>query len=192
MRPKIEPVGGETMLFRRLWPREQDEILAHLLRLDPDDRQLRFGGVMRDGDIAAYVGRMNWSRSLIVGCEIGGVLRAIGELKAIRRDWRPTAEVAVTVERPFQDRGIGARLFRRLVTLAANRGFRRLYVLCVAQNRRMRNIVLHHGASLTHYESEVEGEVDLPWPSHLTLAQEMIDAYVAAVQSALAPALSSS
>jgi GNAT superfamily N-acetyltransferase len=189
MRPETKLLDREPVVFRRLWPREQDEVLAHLLRLGPDDRQLRFGGVMRDGDIAAYVGRMNWSRSLIVGCEVGGVLRGIGELKAICRDSTPTAEVAVTVEQPFQNRGIGARLFRRLMTLAANRGFRRLYVLCVAQNQRMRNIVLHHGASLTHYQSEIEGEVDLPWPSHLTLAQEMIDEYAATVQRALAPML---
>jgi GNAT superfamily N-acetyltransferase len=189
MRPESKRLDGEPMVFRRLWPREQAEVLAHLLRLDRDDRQLRFGGLMRDGDIAAYVERLNWSRALIVGCEVGGVLRAIGELKAIRRDWRPTAEVAVTVERPFQSRGIGARLFRRLMTLAANRGFRSLYVLCVAENRRMRNIVLHHGASLTHYQSEIEGEVDLPWPSHLTLAQEMIDEYAATVQRALMPLL---
>lgn len=97
------------------------------------------------------------------------------------------AEVAVTVEPAWQGHGIGTRLFRRLTILAANRGVRRLYVLCLAQNQRMRHIVLRYNAELSRYENEIEGEIRLPWPSHASFAQEFLDACVATVHGALAP-----
>jgi len=183
----MAPREQSPVVLRRLWPSEAAAVQAHLLRLDPDDRQLRFGGIVRDTGIAAYVARIDWWRALIIGAEIEGRQCALGELKAIRRDWQPAAEVAITVERPFQGRGLGSRIFRRLTTLAANRGFRRLYVRCVAQNRRMRNIVLHYDTRLSHYEAEVEGEIRLPWPTPLTVAEEMVGEYMATVQTALAP-----
>lgn len=186
-RSEVDMAEWRSMVFRRVWPSEDHRVHAHLLRLEPDDRRLRFVGSSSDGAIGEYVARIDWARSVFVGCEIDGTLRALGELRFVRREWTPTAEVAITVERPYQGRGIGTRLFRRLATLAANRGARRVFVLCMAQNQRMRNIVVHYDADLTHYDSEVEGQVRLPWPSHLTYAQELLDEYVATVQTALAP-----
>lgn len=183
----MNEVEGRSILFRRVWPSEADRLHEHLLRLAPDDRRLRFVGMTSDTAIVDHVARIDWARSIFVGCEIDGRLRALGELRFVRKDWEPTAEVAVTVERAYQGRGIGSRQFRRLITLAANRGVRRVFVLCLAQNHRMRNIVVHYDAELSHYESEIEGQVHLPWPSHLSYAQEMLDEYAATVRTALAP-----
>jgi GNAT superfamily N-acetyltransferase len=184
----MQRIDGEPVVFRRFWSSERDQVRDHLVRLDPEDRHLRFGGAPSAATIEAYVERVDWARALVVGCEVGGGLRGLGELKLLRPgDGPPMAEVAVTVEKAFQGHGIGTRLFRRLTTLAANRGVRRLYVLCLARNERMRHIVLRYNAELTRYESEIEGRILLPWPSHASYAQEFLDAYVATVHSALVP-----
>lgn len=184
----MQRINAQAVVFRRLWSSGRDQVCQHLLRLDPEDRHLRFGGAPSDATIEAYVERIDWSRAVIVGAEVGGVLRGLGELKLVRgQDGVPMAEVAVTVEKAYQGHGVGSRLFRRLSTLAANRGVRRLYVLCLAQNERMRHIVLHYNAELTRYESEIEGQIQLPWPSHASYAEEFLDACLASLQSALAP-----
>lgn len=179
---------GQPVVIRRIWSCERDRVREHLLRLDPEDRHLRFGGAPSVASIEAYVRRIDWARALMVGCEVGGIPRGLGELKPLRqKDWPPMAEVAVTVEKAWQGHGIGTRLFRRLATLAANRGVRRLYVLCLARNERMRHIVLHYDAELSRYESDIEGQIRLPWPSHASYVQEFFDDCVATVHSALAP-----
>jgi len=181
-------IDEQPVVFRRIWSGERTLVRAHLLRLDADDRHVRFGGAPSERMIEDYARGLDWGRALIVGCEVGGVLRGLGELKLFRTPNGPSmAEVAVTVERAYQGRGIGSKLFRRLTTLAANRGVRRLYVLCLAQNERMRHIVLHYDARLTRYETETEGQIRLPWPTQASYAQELLDAYVATVHGALAP-----
>ena len=123
----------------------------------------------------------------MLGCEVDGVLRAVGELRAIGDGWGPAAEVAITVERAFQGRRIGSELLRRLATLARNRGVRRLHTLCLAYNPKVHRMVLRYDAELSRYDGELEGQIRLPWPSYLSLAQEVMDECVGAVQTALVP-----
>jgi ribosomal protein S18 acetylase RimI-like enzyme len=91
----------------------------HLLRLERDDRLLRFGGYASVAQITAYCDRLDWNRGLIVGYVTRGKVRGIGELKLLGTGWPRAAELAVSVERRFQNRGIGTALLRRLVVPAA-------------------------------------------------------------------------
>ena len=184
----MEPTPFQHVRFVRLSSFQRDRVLDHLLRLDPEDRASRFGRTAGDDEIRRYWERIDWARTLMIGCEVGGELRAVGELRAIgEAGWGPTAEVAVTVERPFQGRRIGSELFRRLVTLARNRGVRSLYVICLARNRKVQRMVLHYGTELTQYDGEIEGQIRLPWPSYLSFAREIMDECAGAVQAALTP-----
>ncbi len=181
------PTPFQAIRFVRLSSFQRDRVLDHLLRLDPEDRASRFGRATGDEEIRRYWERIDWARTLMIGCEAGGELRAVGELRAIGEGWGPTAEVAVTVERPVQGRRIGSELFRRLVTLARNRGVRSLYVICLARNRKVQRMVLRYGTELTQYDGEIEGQIRLPWPSSLSFVRELIDEYAGAVQAALTP-----
>ena len=181
----MEPTPFQQVRFARLSSFQRDRVLDHLLRLDPEDRASRFGRATSDDEIRRYWERIDWARTLMIGCEVGGELRAVGELTAIGDGWGPTAEVAVTVERPVQGRRIGSELFRRLVTLARNRGVRSLYVICLARNRKVQRMVLHYGTELTRYDGEIEGQIRLPWPSYLSFAREIMDECAVAVQAAL-------
>jgi hypothetical protein len=51
-----------------------------LLRLERDDRLLRFGGHASAAQITAYCDRLDWNRGLIVGYVTRGKVRGIGEL----------------------------------------------------------------------------------------------------------------
>ena len=113
-------------VIRRLWAGERDQVRDHLFRLDGEDCVLRFGGHASDAHIAAYCGRLDWRRMLALGYVTGGQVRGLGQLELIGTGWPRAAELAVSVERPFQNRGIGTALLRRLVVVARNCLIRRL------------------------------------------------------------------
>jgi hypothetical protein len=173
--------GSPIVLFRRLSPHDAAAVLAHLRRLTIDDRRLRFAGPVSDGYLEHYVGQLDWARSMVIGCEIDGILRGVAELKPLPGVSPRSAEAAFSVEAPFQNQGLGTRLYCRVSTLAANRGFRRLYTLCLTGNRRMRRIANGYDAALVEYDGETEGVVSLPWPTPFSLAQEALDAGVATI-----------
>jgi hypothetical protein len=106
--------------FRRLVAGERERLLpGHFLRLDGEDRRLRFGGHTGEERVQAYCARLDRDPGAVVlGCFLAGELRAVGELKPIGGAWLPAAELAVSVERPFQGHGLGAELCRRLVVRA--------------------------------------------------------------------------
>lgn len=175
------PDDPSTTLFRRLFADDTAALRAHLRRLSAEDRRLRFAGLTSDAFLDSYVDELDWSRAVLIGCEIDGVLRAVAELKPLTRPWPPAAEAAFSVEGPFQNQGLGTRLFRRIAVLAANRGYRCLYTLCLSGNRRMRRIAHGFDATLMESEGETEGVVALPWPTPLSWAHEALDGAVATV-----------
>jgi hypothetical protein len=71
-------------VIRRLWAGERDQVREHLLRLDSEDRVLRFGGYESAAQIAAYCERLDWSRVVVVGYLMGGEARGLGQLELIR------------------------------------------------------------------------------------------------------------
>ena len=161
--------------IRRLWWHEQDRFLAHLLRLSPEDRYLRFGGHITDDGVRDYVRRGDWLHHSLLGVFVDGELRAVGECRYLERRWPREAELAFSVEKPFQGRGFGTALFQRLLTFARNRAVRRVYVTTLRQNARMRRIARKFHMAIAPQEDEVEGRLELVWPSYLSLVDEALD-----------------
>ena len=59
----------------------------------------------------------------------------------------------------LQDQGIGGELMGRVVRAARNRGIRRLYMSCLAENSKMQAIARKHEADLRFEYGEVIGEI---------------------------------
>jgi GNAT superfamily N-acetyltransferase len=161
-------------LIRRLWVGERDKIRDHLLRLDDEDRALRFGGYASAAHIAAYCARLDWSRVLVVGYVTGGEVRGLGQLELIGAGWPRAAELAVSVERPFQNRGIGTALLRRLVVAARNRLIERVYMICVIDNGRAVRMARRLDGALHFHSGEAEARIELPWPTPWTWLEELL------------------
>jgi len=95
-------------VIRRLWPFARARLRDHLLRLHHDERVLRFGGHLSAARIAAYCERRDWSGTLVIGCIAAGEVRRVGQLTLISDAWPRKAELAVSVERRFQNRASAA------------------------------------------------------------------------------------
>ncbi|KQT65797.1 MULTISPECIES: GNAT family N-acetyltransferase [unclassified Aureimonas] len=166
--------AGETIVLRSLRSDETALFTEHLARLDPETRRLRFGNPVNDTFLSRYADLALSSDAVIKGCFVDGVLRGVGELRFLSGD-RADAEGAFCLERPFQGRGLGDRLFERLVTAARNRGVHRLFLTCLRENRRMQRIADHHGAELSFTGSDVIAEIRRPYADAGSVAREWRD-----------------
>ena len=177
---------ASQMVFRKLWPAEAGHLEDHLLRLGRDDRLLRFGRPVADETIRAYCAGTDWMRSIVLGGFVGGTMRAAGEIKLLDGRWPQRAEIAITVEAPFQDRGVGTRILRRLIVIARNRFVGRIYMICMADNRRMQRIARKFGTILVFSDSQVEGRIIPPFPDVWSLFGEAAEETLALAHGALA------
>jgi GNAT superfamily N-acetyltransferase len=161
-------------VIRRLWAGERDQVRDHLLRLDAEDRQLRFGGYASTAHIAAYCEGLEWSRGLVLGYVVTGQVRGIGELKLLTDSSSRAAELAVSVERPFQNRGVGSALLRGLVVAARNRLIARIHMVCLIENGRAVRMARRLDGALVFDGGEAEALIEPPWPTPRTWLEELL------------------
>lgn len=160
--------------LRKLWMGDLGALRAHLKRLDPEARRLRFGGVTTDDFIDAYVDTAFRLDATIFGVFIDGDIRATAELRGIFGGMTPDAEAAFAVEGDWQDQGLGSELMDRILTTAQNCGVARLHMICLTENARMRHIADKFGARLSFAQGEVAGEVTPAGPTPMSLLDEFV------------------
>lgn len=168
----MQEVIPENAVIRKLWIGEAAAYRGHLLRLDPQSRRGRFGGTVADETIDGYVDGCFGLDAVVHGCFIDGVLRGGAELRGLPGARR--AEAALSVEAPWQGRGIGSALLERTLLAARNRGCRLLHVACLADNRRMQQLARKFDAELAFDFGSVVGEVAPSQPTPLSLLRELL------------------
>jgi RimJ/RimL family protein N-acetyltransferase len=170
---------GEGVV-RKISADEADAFVAHLLRLTPDDRRLRFGNGVGPLFLASYGQRRGGPADVRLGYFADGCLRGAGELVLCREERRRTAEIALSVEQAWQGRGIGSELLRCCVMLARNRMIARLRICCLPENRRMQALMRKAGAVVRFDGAMMEGRIETSWPTYMTMTEEMWgDSYAA-------------
>jgi GNAT superfamily N-acetyltransferase len=158
--------------YRRLGADDARHLRSHFLRLHPDDRRHRFMGAMPRALVHRYVRAIDWQRAVLVGCFIGRSLRGVCELYPIGGK---QAEIAISVERRFQGRGIGQALVGRTLLLARNRGFTTLEFRCMVDNQRMRALVGKFDGQTTFESSEAATTIHSLPATPATYISEMVE-----------------
>ena len=167
-------IGGGSI--RKLWSTETDKFRDHLLRLDKDNRRLRFGMAVDDTFIKNYADCAGTAQSVIHGYFVHGEMHAAAELRMMGDGrWSQEAEAAFSVEEPYQDAGVGTDLLGRVILAARNRGVHRLYMNCLSENRKMQRIARKYEAELHFDHGEVVGQVKTPGPTPASLWSEAVD-----------------
>lgn len=169
---------SETILadttIRRLWRGDLSDVVDHFLRLDTETRRLRFGVALKDCALRRYAERVLDFDSVVYGAFPGGQLRGVAELRGFLGQWPPSAEAALSVEREWQNAGLGDALFSRLIAAAQNRSIRTLHMVCLRENGRMQHLARKHEAVLQYTDGDVEATIDPPRPTLSSLTEEII------------------
>lgn len=158
-------------VYSKLLPFEAWRLEEHLLRLDNEERRMRFSGGVGPEFVARHCRELNWMKVVVIGCFEAGVLRGAAEL------WLDTpehgqAELAISVEHDWQDQGIGTELLARATTIARNRAISEIYMLCLNDNRRIQRIVQKMNGRLVLGDDQTEASLAVPFPTQLSIWEE--------------------
>lgn len=157
---KVQPRYGE------LRQDQQRQLAAHLLRLDPHSRYLRFGYSLKDEQISRYCRGDPDQDPLIYGVRIDGILRGVAEIRQPSDRSLETAEIALSVESAWQNQGIGTALMSGALLLATAQGLTTLKLHCMPENPYMQRIAAKFGAQFHRSHGLVTGCFDLSDPLH--------------------------
>jgi GNAT superfamily N-acetyltransferase len=155
----------------------------HLLRLDPRSRHDRFNGYLDDSFIERYARKCADDGTVIVAYMESGIVRGAAELHPPEYSDDGLPEIAFSVERCVRRQGVGSLLFRRLISEARWRGYRRLRVTTGSGNDAMRALAKKFGAHLEFRYGESSGTIEIGPSPEGDLAKLAIDAPLHAISA---------
>ena len=178
--------GGPTVLVKELGERDRRRVLRHFLALDDSDRLLRFGMVLPDDSIRAYVGKIDFSRDIVLGV-LNRVFQlvGVGHLAFAPKDAEPArsqattkervAEFGVSVSKSARGQGVGSRLFERAAMHCRNSDVDTLYMQCLSSNKTMMHIAKKAGMQIKREHGEADAYLHLPPPSPGSVMKEALE-----------------
>ena len=184
--------GGQTVLVKALSERDRRRVLRHFLALDRDDRLLRFGSVIPDAQIEAYVAKLDFTNDIVFGV-YNRVFRlvGVGHLAFTSKDAHPdaihytdkekVAEFGVSVSKSARGQGVGSRLFERAATHCRNSDVDTLYMQCLSSNRTMMHIAKKAGMEIRREYGEADAHLHLPPPSASSVLAEALEEQMAKI-----------
>lgn len=161
-------------VVRKLWAGDTAQLVDHLTRLDAESRIRRFMGLVSDAHVAAHARRALRLDTVLYGYLDRGVLRAVAEMHPLGGAFSGEAEGAFSVERDWQEHGVGTELFRRLLNSARNRGIRHLTLNCLPGNLAMRRLCEKFGAKVHIEDGEAIAHLTALGPTPLSLMTEAV------------------
>ena len=143
-----------------LHPADSEAIVAHLLRLSPDDRSMRFAaGLVTEETIRRYVAGIPFERDAVFGVvDECGVLVALAHGCVYAVQGRSRVEAAFSVDADWRRQGLATRLMAALERFAMAMGAEALVGMCVVRNLPMRRMFEQVGMDMTREDDEMHAK----------------------------------
>ena len=151
--------------MQRLNPKHREDIARHLVALPEHDRYLRFGRAIRDQAINEYVDGLDFARDKLFGT-FGPDLTLIGVAHLALDHRARSAELGLSVDAASRVKGHGYALLQRGLLHAANRGYRTLFMHCLAENGVMLHLARKAGLLVVIQSSEADARLKLNRDKH--------------------------
>ena len=176
----MNEVNSSPVEIRRLWQPDKEAFRDHLLSLDPHSRHLRFGGGMADDFLVHYAENCFGKGDLIYGAFVDGKMVGAAELRSNQAIWseRPPfgrqihAEAAFSVDAGYRRRGVGEKLFKRILRAATNHGVETIEIVCLPENVGMQNLAKKFDAHFTFEQNLLTGRLTARRPTAFSLIRE--------------------
>ncbi|WP_322402184.1 GNAT family N-acetyltransferase [Massilia luteola] len=183
---------GQAVLVKALRERDRRRVLRHFMALDRDDRLLRFGSVLPDAQVEAYVATLDFTNDIVFGVYSRVFqLVGVGHLAFTSREAHPdsihdtdkekVAEFGVSVSTSARGQGIGTRLFERAAIHCRNSDVDTLYMQCLSSNRTMMHIAKKAGMEIRREYGEADAHLHVPPPSPGSVLAEALEEQIAKI-----------
>ena len=149
----------------------------HLLELDDNSRQLRFGIPTSDHNINHFCDKIeaNPDQHIIFGI-FGDQLQLVGVGHVATGS---LYELAFSVLLPYQRNGMGTVLFDCMSTWCINRGHHRAYMVCLSNNTAVRKIAAKYAIIMHTTYGETEANLEFPWATPISILDEVLSTNIA-------------
>jgi len=147
------------VLIRQLSRLERPALEQHFLALGAEDRRLRFGALLNDSGVRAYVARIDFESDAAFGVS-DDHLHFLGAAHLARSDRH--AELGVSVLDGHRGGGIGGALLARAHMHARNWGVRALFMHCLTENSAMMHLARKQGMRIVAVAGEADAWLGLP------------------------------
>lgn len=180
------------VLVKQLAERDRRRMLKHFLALDDSDRLLRFGSILPDEQVQAYVARIDFSRDVVYGV-YNRVFKlvAVGHLAFSPKEKIPAggasttkdrvAEFGVSVSASARGLGIGSKMFERAAIHCRNSDVDTLYMHCLSSNQTMMHIAKKAGMEIQRERGEADAYLRLLPPDPASMLKEALEEQVATI-----------
>ena len=147
---------------RHLTTDDRARVLAHLLRLNAQDRRMRFCQSFSDANVTDYVANIDFDKSVCFGLfDDGQNLVALAQSFAYDDGGVRMLEAAFSTDAAWRCQGLGTVLFRQVTDFAAEQRMDRVIAQCLAGNRPMRALLRAVGAVCAVDDGEVTGQLEI-------------------------------
>ena len=149
---------------------EYNRYRAHLLALDAESKYLRFGYQIQEETINALCDKFeeNFQRHRVFVIE-NEELEVVGAGHISLED-RPI-ELAFSVLKPYQGKGLGSSLMSRVIEWCQNRGIKTGCMVCLKHNSAIKKLAQQHGI-LVSEGGEVMADIQIPDVNAVSLMHE--------------------
>jgi RimJ/RimL family protein N-acetyltransferase len=178
---------------KQLRERDRRRVLRHFMALSDSDRLLRFGILLPDEQVAAYVAKIDFSHDIVLGVynrvfQLAGVGHlAFGPRHAASTatDKERVAEFGLSVSASARGQGVGSRLFERAAIHCRNSDIDTLYMQCLSSNKTMMHIAKKAGMQIQREYGEADAHLHLPPPSPGSVMREALEEQAALIDYAV-------
>ena len=143
-----------------------DQYASHLKNLSDSDRYTRFGYNANATGIDQFILSVLYNRDqhhIFTYMEDNRIV-GFGHLAREGVDW----ELAVSVEEPYQGRGIADELMTYMIDWGKTHGVHAVYMHCITDNQKIQHLARKHGLKTVDRSGhEITAQVKLPDPTPL-------------------------
>jgi RimJ/RimL family protein N-acetyltransferase len=147
---------------------------AHLLSLDEESRYMRFGFYIKNDVINQLCDKwaLDPANHKIFAIEDSNMeIIAVGHISLEGE----TPELAFSVFKEHQGKGMGSALMKRCIEYCQNKGIKDGYMVCLPANDKIKKLARKHGVLLHTEDGECEGDITIPGPTPVSVWHEYVE-----------------
>lgn len=156
----------------RLHPLDRPALEAHFIRLDIEDRRLRFGSGISDDALRDYVRRIDFGRDGVFAVQ-DDALRPLAVVHVAMGSG--PAEMGLSVLPEARGQGLGNALFRRAVTFLRNRGAASVFMHCLSENAAIMHLARKNRMRMVRHGTESDARLELAPATADSFINEWLD-----------------
>lgn len=151
---------------------------THLLSLDEESRYMRFGFYIKNDTINELCSKweLNAEQHRVFAIENDN-MEIVGVAHISFEDTKP--ELAFSVFKEYQHKGMGDALMKRAIEYCQNRNIKEGTMVCLGTNDKIKKLARKNGVLVTTEDGDSYGQVEIPSPTPVSYWKEYVEDNIA-------------